>query len=172
MAIVRQEYLASSGLNVTNLHSLPASTSLLGGWMSDTIDNSSNKCLDYTVAGKFIKASANMQAGQIQVWVIPELSDGSWPNILSSGTVGVEGRVTIVDDEQKAEYLQLVWSTATDTGASETHNMRPTSVFAQLGYMPQKHCYFVTTTAASAANAAFAANGNEIIVKGYYESIS
>lgn len=171
MAIVKQEYLASSGLTVTNLHSLPGSTSLLGGWMSETIDNSVNRCLDYTASAKFLRPSGTLTAGQIQVFAIPELADGSWPNILTSGTVGVQGGATIIDDEQKNEYLQLMWSTTTDTGASETHNMRPTSLFSRLGYVPQKHCYFITSNAAAGAAITLAPSGNEFFIKGYYESI-
>jgi hypothetical protein len=171
MAIVKQEYLASSGLSVSGLNSLPGSISLLSGWISDNIDNSVNKCLDYTAAAQFTKAASGIQVGQIQVWVIPELADGSWPNILSSGTFGVEGRAVIIDEEQKNEYLQLMWSTTTDTSVSDVHNMRPTSVYNRLGYMPEKHCYFVTSTAAGGSSGCFAASGNQFIVKGYYESV-
>ena len=171
MPNVKQEYAASSGLVVTNLNSLPASQGLLGGWMSNTISNSVNKYLDYTASAKFTKAGANLQAGQIQVFVIPQLSDGNWPDILSSGTVGAEGRVTIPDDEQKNEYLQHLWSTATDTGANEVHNMRPVSIFNNLGYVPENFCFFVTSNATTTTTDTLASSGNEFHIKGYYESI-
>jgi hypothetical protein len=172
MATVTQEYAASSNLTVTNLHSLAASTSLLSGWTSGTIDNTSTKYTDIVVSAQFTKASSNMQAGVIQVWGYAMLDDSTWPDVFSSGTEGTQGTATIHDDEQKAEAFVLLWSTVTDTGTSEVHNMRPVSLRAAFGFVPAKCAIFITGSAATSTNAQLAASGNQVTTKGLYEIIA
>lgn len=173
MGAVTQEYAASSNLTVTNLHSLPASSTLLSGWTSGTIDNTSTKYEDILISAKFTKASANMQTGSIQVWAYAMLDDSNWPDLFSSGTEGAEGTATIHDDEQKNECLVLLWSTATDTGTSEVHNMRPTSVAGAFGgVLPAKFAVFTTGNAATSTNAQLAASGNQMTSKGIQRSVA
>lgn len=173
MATIYQEYAASSNLTVTNLHSLASSSSRLGGWTSGTIDNTSDKHLDKLISGKFTTASANRQAGVIEVWAYAMLDDSNWPDLFSSGTEGTEGTATIHDDEQKAEGLVLLWSTTVDTGNGDVQNMPPRSLAAAFGgVLPPKIALFVTTTAATSTNAGFAASGNQLTVKGVYETVS
>lgn len=172
MPNVLQEYAASSNLTVTNLHSLAASAGLLAGWTSGTIDNTTDKHLDKVITAQFTKAAANLQAGQIQVWAYAPLDDSTWPDIFSAGTEGTQGTATLHDDEQKNECLRLLWSTTTDTSASDVHNMPPTSVRAAFGgILPPKFAVFVTAACATSTNACFAASGNQVTVKGYFESI-
>lgn len=173
MATVYQEYAASSNLTVTNLHSLAASAGLLAGWTSGTVDNTTDKHLDKTVTAQFTTSSANRQAGQIQVWAYAMKDDSNWPDLFSTGTEGTEGAATIHDDEQKNEALKLLWSTTTDTTNADIHNMPPTSVASVFnGMLPPKFAIFVTAACATSTNACFAASGNQVTVKGYYESVS
>jgi len=174
MAIVYQEYAASSNLTVTNLHSLAASAGLLAGWTSGTIDNTTDKHLDKMISAQFTTASANRQAGQIQVWAYAMLDDSNWPgSLFSAGTAGIQGAATIVDDEQKNEVMKLLWSTTTDTTNADIHNMPPTSVASVFnGMLPPKFAIFITAACATSTNACFAASGNQVTVKGYYESVS
>ena len=172
MATVYQEYAASSNLTVTNLHSLAASSGLLAGWTSGTIDNTSDKHGDKVVSGKFTMTSSNNQAGRIEVWGYAQLDDSNWPDIFSAGTEGTEGTATIHDDEQKASALRFLWSTAVDTGTGEVHTMPPTSLRQAFGFMPAKCALFVTGNGATSTNAQFAASGNQITVKGLYETVS
>jgi len=168
MGAITQEYRASSNLTVTNLNSLAASTSLLSGWTSGTIDNTTNKDLDVLISAKFTKAASNLQAGSIEVYAYAMLDDTNWPDIFSSGTEGTEGAATVHDDEQKRECLKLLWSTATDTGASEVHNMPPTSVASAFGSLPPKFAIFVTGNCTTTTTAQFAASGNQVTTKGAY----
>jgi len=173
MATIYQEYAASSNLTVTNLHSLAASAGLLAGWTSGTIDNTSDKHLDKIVTAKFVTSSANRQAGQIQVWAYAMLDDSNWPDLFSSGTEGTEGAATIHDDEQKTEMLRYLWTTQTDTTNADVHNMPPVSVAGAFGgFLPAKFAIFATAACATSTNACFAASGNQVTVKGLYESIT
>lgn len=173
MATAYQEYAASSNLTVTSLNSLASSASLLGGWTSGTIDNTTDKHLDKVITAQFTTASSNRQAGQIQVWAYAMLDDSTWPDVFSSGTEGTQGAATIVDDEQKAEAFVLLWATTVDTGNGDIHCMPPRSVRNAFGgILPPKFAVFVTTTAATTTNAGFAASGNQVTVKGYFESIT
>ena len=53
----------------------------------------------------------------------------------------------------------------------EVHNMPPTSVRAAFGgFMPAEFAVFVTSNCATSTNACFAASGNQVTVKGLYES--
>lgn len=173
MPNVLQEYAASSNLTVTNLHSLAASAGLLAGWTSGTIDNTTDKHLDKVITAQFTTSSANRQAGQIQVWAYAMLDDSNWPgSLFSAGSAGTQGAATIIDDEQKNEVMRLLWSTTTDTTNGDVHNMPPTSVRAAFGgILPPKFAVFVTAACATSTNACFAASGNQVTVKGYFESI-
>lgn len=174
MATVYQEYAASSNLTITALNGLAASAGLLAGWTSGTIDNSVDKHLDKMISAQFTTASANRQAGQIQVWAYAMLDDANWPgSLFSAGTPGTQGTATIVDDEQKNEVMKLLWSTTTDTGNGDVHNMPPTSVASVFnGMLPAKFAIFITSACATSTNACFANTGNQVTVKGYYESVS
>jgi hypothetical protein len=173
MADVKQEYAASSNLTVTNLHSLAASAGLLAGWTSGTIDNTTDKHLDKLISAKFTTSSANRQAGAIQVWAYAMTDDSNWPDLFLSGTEGTEGAATIHDDEQKNECLQLLWATQTDATNADVHNMPQVSVAqAFRGFLPAKFAIFITAACATSTNACFAASGNQVTVKGIYESVT
>lgn len=169
MATVYQEYAASSNLTVTALDSLATSAALEAGWTSGTIDNTSDKHLDKVVSAKFTKGSSPT-AGQIQVWAYAMLDDSNWPDLFSGGTgsEGTEGTATIHDAEQKNENLVLLWATATDTSSGDVHNMRPVSLRERFGFMPLKCAIFVTHNMV----VAMASSGNQVTVKGLYETIS
>lgn len=173
MGAVTQEYRASANLTVTNLHSLASSQGLLAGWTSGTIDNTSNKDVDILVSAKFTKAASNLQAGVIEVWAYAMLDDSNWPDVFSSGTEGTEGTATIHDDEQKKEAFRSLWSTTTDTGTSEVHNMPPVSVASAFGgVLPPKFAVFVTGNATTTTTAQFASSGNQVTTKGVNYSVA
>jgi hypothetical protein len=172
MADIKTAYRASSNLTVTALNSLASAQTLLSGWTSGTIDNT-DLDLGKVITAKFTKAAANLQAGQIQVWAYAQLDDSTWPDIFSSGTEGTEGAATLHDDEQKNENLVLLWATTVDTGVSEVHNMPPVNVRARFGdYQPQRFALFITQNCSTTTTAGLAASGNQVTVKGYYETVN
>lgn len=168
MATVTQEYAVSSNLTVTALNGgIASSATLVAGWTSGTIDNTSDKHLDKLVSAKFTLESAGLSAGEIRVYAYAMLDDSTWPDIFSSGTEGTEGTATVLDTEQMSG-LVLLWGTTTDTGASEAHNMPPMSLRSAFGYMPAKCAIFVTQS----SGAALETSGNQVTVKGAYEAVA
>ena len=173
MGTVTTEYAASSDLTVTALQSLAASSSFTSGWTSNAVSNTSDKHLDKVVTAKFTTAGSNTQAGEIRVYVYGQLDDSNWGINLSAGTAATEGTCTIIDTEQAQNSLILLWAGVTDAGASEVHYMPPTSIRGAFGgFMPSRFCIFVTGTAATSTNAQFASSGNQVTVKGIYESVA
>ncbi len=169
MASIKLEYAASADLTVTNLHSLAASSSWSSGWTSGTIDNSSNKYLDILISAKFTMAASSNQAGQLRVYVYAMLDDSNWPDLFSAGTEGTEGTVTVHDTEQRDNGMRLAWVGEVDNGASEVHNMPPTSIAALFGGMlPAKFALYITGNGASGTAAQLAASGNQVTTKPVY----
>ena len=61
---VKQQYAASVTLTQTALDALASSTTFLGGWESDAIDNSTNKYTDYRITAKIQAEGAGLTAGR------------------------------------------------------------------------------------------------------------
>ena len=170
MGAVTQEYAASSNLTVTALNGgIASSNTLLAGWTSETVDNTSTKYEDILVTGKITVESSGLTAGVIEVWAYAMLDDSNWPDVFSSGTEGTEGTATISDSEQKAASFRLLWSCATDTGASEVYSMAPSSVAGAFGgVLPPKFAIFITHSTV----AALETSGNQVTIKGVYRSVA
>ena len=94
MGAVTQSYRASSNLTVTNLASIATSSTWVAGWVSGTIDNTSDLDLDKIVSGK-ITLGNSATAGEIRVYAFAMLDDSTWPDLLSAGTEGTEGTATV-----------------------------------------------------------------------------
>lgn len=168
MATVYQEYAAAANQTVTALEGLASSSTWQSGWSSGTIDNTSNKYLDYVVSAKFTVESAGLSAGEIRVYVYTMLDDSNWPDLFSSGTEGTAGAATVHDAEQLASGFVLLWSTATDTGASDVYSMPQTSIRSALGFMPPKCALYI----AQSTGTTLETTGQQVTVKGLYETIA
>lgn len=163
MADVKIAYGSSSNLTVTNLHSLAASASWIAGWESDAIDNSSNLYVDYLVTAKFTMTSSNNQAGEIRIYIVPELDDSTWPDAFD----GTESAESITDTEERDAVAVLAKAIACDTSTGAVLYSAPFSVAALFGGVcPRKFVIFITGNGATSTNAQFAASGNQVTVKG------
>lgn len=170
MGAITTEFRASSNITTTALQALATSSTRLVGWTSNVIDNSVNKDLDILVSARFTRVAAASQTGVIEVWAYTQLDDtlSGWAINLSAGTAATEGAATIIDDEQKASELTLLWSCATDNSASaEVYNMPMTSVASAFRFMPNRFALFITTNATS-SGAAFSAA--QVTTKGTFEN--
>lgn len=164
MADIKLAYASSSDLTVTNLNSLAASSTLLGGWESDAIDNTTNKYLDYRLTAKITTNSTNLQSGEIRMYVVAMLDDSTWQDVFD----GTQSTETITDAEIRDGFCMLAKVVATDAGASDVYYLDCPSV-AQLfgGVCPAKFVVFITHTAHTSTNT-IAASGNQVTVKGMY----
>lgn len=146
MADLNIKYGTDAAFTQTNLDGIAHSPSLVAGWTSAAIDNTSTLAVDYLVSGQFQVESSGLAAGTIAVYVYAALNDTpTWPDLFSSGTEGTEGTVTIHDTEVRDGAMRLLAAIATDTTASRFYSFPPTSV-AQLfgGVLPPYFAIFVT----------------------------
>lgn len=165
MADVKKAYAASSNLTVTNLHSLPTSSTWVAGWESGAIDNTSNLYLDYRVTAKIVVAAAGLSAGEIRLYLVGMLDDSTWPDVFD----GTESTETVTDTEMRDAICRLGAQTETDTTASDTYYLDCPSVAAAFnGNMPKKFVVFITHS----TGANLAAAGNQVTVVGSYETIA
>lgn len=164
---VKLAYVASSNLTVTNLHSLPSSSTHVTGWESGEIDNSTNKYLDYLISGKLTVAAAGLSAGEIRIWAVPKLDDSTWPGGFD-GTESTE--TTPLDDENGTQAgAVLLKSIATDTTASQVYYCHALSVAAAFGGIcPEKFVIFITQS----TGATLAASGNQVTAKPVYQTVA
>jgi hypothetical protein len=156
-------YRASANLTVTNLAGIASSATWVSGWTSGTIDNTSDLDLDKLVSAKFTVESAGLAAGEIRVYVYDMLDDTNWPDLFSAGTEGTEGTATLHDTNVRDASLKLLWSTITDTTASQVYPMPKQSIAAFYGgVLPPKFALFV----AQSTGTTLETSGQQVTVLG------
>lgn len=169
MATRSLSYRANSALTVTNLHGISSSSTLIAGWTSGTIDNTTDLDLDKLVSGKITLESAGLAAGEIRLYAYTMLDDSTWPDLFSAGTEGTEGTATVHDVEIRDSGMKLLWSTITDTGASDVYTIPMTSVAEHFGsFLPPKFALFVTHSTGTTLET----TGNAINLKGVKETVA
>lgn len=172
MATRVNTYRATSNLTVTGLASLATSSTLIAGWLSPVIDNSSQVDLDEILTGS-IALGNSATAGQIAIYAIAPLDDSNWPasSILSSGTFGSAGAATFKDTTNRDAVAVLLWTCATraDPGTDDVYHIAASSIAGAFGgFMPKKVQLFVTHS--TGVNTA--ASGHQLTVQGMYETIA
>jgi len=166
MATITTEYAASSNLTVTNLHSLPTSSTWVTGWESALIDNTSNKYDDYLITAKITVAAAGLSAGEIRIYVVAMLDDSTWPGGFD-GTESTE--TTPLDDVNGTQSGAALGAVAvTDTTASQVYYFKPFSVKSLFGSLPPKFLIFITHS----TGANLAASGNQVTYKPIYYAVA
>jgi len=170
MADRKLAYAASSDLTVTALNgAIASSATWIAGWTSGTIDNTTNKYLDYLISAKLVAESSGLAAGEVRVYAYAMLDDSNWPDVFSSGTEGTEGTATIHDVNVLASHFRMLWSSATDTTASQVYPMPKTSIASLFGGIcPSKFAIFITHS----MSAALETSGNQVTIQGVYETVA
>lgn len=140
MASYKIEYGSSSAVTIT-LGSLAQSSTLTAGRESTAIDNTSNKYLDYLLAGKIRTGGTATASTRIQICVVAMMDDSTWPDVFD----GTDSAETITNINMKnciariAADITIAATTATD------YPFGPCSVAALFGgVMPKKFVVFVT----------------------------
>lgn len=83
-------YSASNTIACT-LTSLAHSSTQVAGRASAAIDNSTAGSLDRPISGKVTVGTSPTVNTTIEVWLIPQLADGSWPDTFG----GTDANVTV-----------------------------------------------------------------------------
>ena len=166
---VKIEYGTSTEFTLTNLHATAASSTLIAGWESNEIDNTSNKYQDYLISGLLKVAAANAQIGKIEVHIVAMISDTVWPDVFDGTESEPE---TISSASRKAQICKLgasIDTTATNDAIYEFGPFTVASLFG--GVMPPKVVVFITSDATS-SGAAFAADMNIVTFQGVYHTVA
>jgi len=140
----------------TALDSLASSATLVAGWSSAVIDNTTNQFIDAMLAGRFKANASAPTIGQIQVWVGSLLDDTNYPDVFD----GTSSAKTVTSADIRNSILKLGAIIATDATPSRIYEFAPISV-AQLfgGIMPRKWWVWVTHSMATALNATGSSGG-------------
>lgn len=172
MAEIKRKYQASANLTVTNLASIATSSTLVAGWLSGIIDNTTDLDLDKLISGKIVLGNA-ATAGQIALYAVAMLDDSNWPaSALTSGTFGTEGTGAFKDATNRDAVAVLVWAAGTraDPGATDdTYQIAASSLAGAFGgILPAKCVLFLTHS----TGVNLASSGHQITHKGATETVA
>ena len=150
MANIKTEYAASSALTMTSLNTLASSSGFTAGAESTAVDNTSNKYLDFLLAGNIITGTTPVVSTNILVYVIGMLEDSTWPDVFD----GTDSAETITSSGVRDGFAKLAASIVVSATSNVTYPFGPVSV-AQLfgGRLPKKFVVFVTHNGTAALNA-------------------
>jgi len=149
MADVKIAYGSSSALTIT-LASLSSDSSLLAGRESDAVDNTSNKYLDYLLAGKITTGTSPTAAKRIEVWVVGLMEDSTYPDVFD----GTDSAETATSRDILAACGRCVAAMQIDATSNRTYWFGPVSVANAFGgALPKKFVVFVVHDTAVALHA-------------------
>lgn len=153
----------STAPTVTNLHSLASDQSLISGWTSLSVNNTSTCYEDFLYGFTFTTHASNRQAGVINIFVIGSINDTPlWP-ATASGTIGTEGLMAFVDTEERDTLCKAITSIVVDNTASAIYTFPQTGIAALFGgFIPTHHAIFITHNAATTTTAGLAAAGSAV----------
>jgi hypothetical protein len=164
MSNIKLEYAASSALTIT-LASLATSATWVFGRESTEVNNTTNKYLDYLLAGK-ITLGTTPTAGELRVYVIGLAEDATYPDVFD-GTDSDETWTTAAIRDSVGKLAAVI---ATPATSDQTQWFGPTSVAALFGgVLPKKFVVFVTHNTAVNLNAT--AGNHAIYITPVYETV-
>ncbi len=163
MADAKLQYVASSALTVTSLHSLASSQDWTAGWTSASINNTANEYIDYLISGTFTTHASNRQAGSINVYIVAALNDTPTWTGTASGTIGTEGALSFTDTEERDSLCRLLTSITVDNTASAIYTFPPLGIAALFGgWVPPYFAIYVGQNASTTTTAGLASSGSAI----------
>lgn len=150
-------YVASSAVTIT-LGGLATSSTWLAGRESTAVDNSSNKYLDYLLAGKIKVGTTPTASTEIRVYVVGMLEDSTWPDVFD----GTDSAETVTSAGVGSGFLKLAAVMLVDATTSDRdYFFGPVSVASLFGGVcPRKFVVFVTHNTAVNLHAT---DGNHVL---------
>jgi hypothetical protein len=141
-------YAASSAVTIA-LASLASNSGLTTGVESDAVDNTTNKYLDFLIAGK-VTTGTTPTAGTIGIYAVGISDDTNWPDVFD-GTGSAE---TITSADIKNAICRPVIEMVADTTSNRTYPFGPVSVASLFGgALPKKFTVFAAHSTVAALNA-------------------
>jgi hypothetical protein len=141
VASIKIEYAASSALTIT-LASLGSSATWVAGRESTAVDNTTNKYLDYLLAGKVTVGTTPTVNTEIRVYVVALMEDATWPDVFD----GTDSAETVTSAGVRDGHAKLAAAMPVDSTTSDrVYNFGPVSVAGLFGgACPKKFVVFVT----------------------------
>lgn len=164
---IKKAYANSVTQTTTSLDGVASSATLVAGWESNAIDNSTNLYLDYIVNATIKVASSGLSAGEIRLFLVAEVEDASWPDVFD----GNESTETVTSVEIRDAICKQGAATATDTTASRVYSLNCASVAAVFGgTVPRKFVIFISQS--TGQNLESSGTPNKVYTKGVYETVA
>lgn len=167
MASIKIEYASSAALTIT-LASLASSSTLVAGRESTAVDNTTNKYLDYLLAGKIRAGTSPTDAREIRVYVYGSQNDTPlYPDTID----GTDSDETITSAGVRDAGLKLAAVIATNNTSDRDYFFGPISVAALFGgTLPKFWGVWITHSTGVNLNST---GGNHIISQtGVYETVA
>ena len=165
---IKEKYVASSALTVTNLHSLASSAT--AGWESVAVDNTANLFLDdlvQVVLDPANTAPANSKAFFVYTYSTIDEAGVVYTTTGNGTPDGVEGTLTFPDITANPVQLPLI-GTIPYVTADLVINSRVMSVARAYGdFLPPEFGYALINH----SGAALAATGNTVKHRGVYVTV-
>ena len=139
---IKLAYGSSSSLTCT-LASLASNATWVTGRESDAVDNTTNKYLDYLLAGKITVGTTPTINTEIRVYVVAICNDTpTWPDVFD----GTDSDETVTSAGVRDGFAKLAAVLMVDaTTSNRTYPFGPVSVAALFGgVLPKKFSVFVT----------------------------
>lgn len=149
--------------------SLASSASLLAGYETAIVDNSTNLNLDFLVSGKITVGTTPTVDTTIEIWTFAQIEDTpAYPDVFD-GTASAE---TITSDGIKNSILKLVAIIDVDSTTSDrTYHFGPHPISAIYGgTVPKWFGFFVTHNTGVALNAT--AGNHELNLLPVYSNVA
>lgn len=140
MADIKTAYGSSAAVTISPA-SLATSSTWLAGRESDAVDNTSNKYLDYLLAGNIRVGTTPTANTEIRVYVVAMRDDSTWPDVFD----GTDSAETVTSAGVGSGFLKLAAVMLVDATTSDRdYYFGPVSVASLFGgALPKKFSVFV-----------------------------
>lgn len=126
-------YGASASIACT-LASLGSSATWVAGRSSAEVDNTTTLGMDRVVSAKITVGTSPTTGTQIEMWLIPKLDDGNYPDVFD----GTDKAVTVTSRGVLTSYGILLGLISLDAGTSNVAYFLKSTVSAKHGIAPPK----------------------------------
>jgi hypothetical protein len=159
---IKIAYTADAAFTL-DLTGLAASATWVAGRESTSVDNTSNKYLDYKISGSYISGTSPT-AGEARLYYVqPQEDTPTWPDVFD----GTDSNETVTNTSI-LDKLPLGWSGGNSTTTNVTYPIISALTLAQaFGIVPHHFLVFFTHSMVAALKTD-AANTNSIFYKGCY----
>lgn len=166
-ADVKLAFATEAALTIT-LTGLATSSTLVAGREATAVDNTTNKYLDYHLAGKVTTGTTPTDLKTIQVWGYGQVEDTpEYPDVFD----GTDSAETVTSSDIRNAGLNFICDTGTNNTSDRTYWFKPCSIAAAFGgVVPPRWGIFVVHDTGVNLNAT--ATNHRFNHQGYYATVT